>query len=69
MKTKGYLIVSTLIFAVVAVMHLMRIVLGWSAQVGTFNVPFWMSILAVLVSASVAIWGCRLCGGLDELEC
>ena len=60
MKTKGYLIVSTLIFAVVAVMHLMRIVLGWSAQVGTFNVPFWMSMLAVLVSASVAIWGVSL---------
>jgi len=60
MKTKAYLIVSTLIFAFVAVMHLIRLALGWSAQVGTFSVPLWMSLLALLVSASVAIWGLSL---------
>ena len=60
MKTKAYLIVSTFIFAFVAVMHLLRLVLGWSAQVGTFDVPLWMSMLAVVVSASVAIWGLTL---------
>ena len=60
MKTKTYLIVSTFIFALVAVVHLIRFTLGWSAQLGTWNVPLWVSMLAVLVSASVAIWGLML---------
>ena len=60
MKTKAYLIVSTLIFAFVAVMHLIRLTLGWSVQLGTWNVPLSMSVLAVLVSAAVAIWGLTL---------
>ena len=60
MKTKAYLMVSTAIFALVGIVHLMRFVLGWSAQVGTWSVPLWVSLLAVLVSASVAFWGMTL---------
>jgi len=60
MKTKAYLIVSTVIFTVVALVHLLRFALGWSAQIGTWSVPLWMSLLAVLVSASVALWGMTL---------
>jgi hypothetical protein len=60
MNTKAYLIVSTLIFAVVAVMHLLRLVLGWSVVLGMTSIPLWVSMLAVLVSASVAIWGLTL---------
>jgi len=60
MNTKAYLIVSTLIFAFVAVMHLLRLVLGWSVVLGMTSVPLWVSMLAVLVSASVAIWGLSL---------
>jgi len=60
MNTKAYLIVSTFIFAVVAVMHLLRLVLGWSVVLGMTSIPLWVSMLAVLVSASVAIWGLTL---------
>jgi hypothetical protein len=60
MNTKDYLIVSTIIFAVVAVMHLLRLVLGWSVVLGMTSVPFWVSLLAVLVFASLAIWGLSL---------
>jgi hypothetical protein len=60
MNTKAYLIVSTFIFAVVAVMHLLRLVLGWSVVLGMTSIPLWVSMLAVLVSASVAIWGLAL---------
>ncbi len=66
MKTKAYLIVSTFIFALVAVVHLMRFMLGWSAQVGTWSVPLWVSMLAVLVSAGVAIWDFRSRGGCNR---
>ena len=60
MNTKDYLIVSTIIFAVVAVMHLLRLVLGWSVVLGMTSIPLWVSLLAVLVSASIAIWGISL---------
>ena len=60
MNTKNYLIVSTLIFTVVAVMHLLRLVLGWSVMLGMTSVPLWVSVLALLISASVAIWGLSL---------
>ena len=60
MNTKAYLIVSTIIFAVVAVMHLLRLVLGWSVVLGMTSIPLWVSLLAVLVSASIAIWGLML---------
>ena len=60
MNTKAYLIVSTLIFAVVAVMHLLRLVLGWPVVLGMTSIPLWVSMLAVLVSAGVAIWGLSL---------
>jgi len=60
MNTKAYLIVSTVIFAVVAVMHLLRLVLGWPVVLWMTSIPLWVSMLAVLVSAGVAIWGLSL---------
>ena len=60
MNTKSYLIVSTLIFTVVAVMHLLRLVLGWSVMLGMTSIPLWASVLALLISASIALWGLSL---------
>ncbi len=60
MNTKSYLIVSTLIFTVVAVMHLLRLVLGWSVMLGMTSIPLWVSVLALLISAGVAFWGLSL---------
>ena len=60
MTTKAYVIVSTFIFALVAIMHLLRLTLGWSVQLGMTSVPLWVSLLALLISASIAIWGLTL---------
>jgi hypothetical protein len=60
MNTKNYLIVSTVIFTVVAVVHLIRLTLGWPVELGTWNVPLSVSLIAVLISASVAMWGISL---------
>lgn len=60
MTTKAYLIVSTLIFALVAVVHVIRLTLGWPVVLGTLSIPLWVSLLAILVSASVALWGFSL---------
>jgi hypothetical protein len=60
MNTKSYLIVSTLIFTLVAVMHLIRLTLGWSVVLGMTSIPLWVSVLALLVSAGIAFWGLTL---------
>jgi hypothetical protein len=60
MNTKDFVIVSTVIFALVAIMHLIRLVLGWSVVLGMTSVPFWASLLVLLISASLAIWGFSL---------
>ena len=60
MKTNAYELVSALIFALVAVMHLVRLLQGWPVMLGTMMVPLWASILAIVVSAAVAIWGFSL---------
>ena len=60
MTTKAYMIVSTFIFALVALVHLIRFAQGWPVLLGTLSVPLWISVLAALVFAGVAIWGFSL---------
>jgi hypothetical protein len=55
--SKSYAIVSALIFALVAVGHVVRLVQGWSVVVGPYNVSMNVSWAALVVSALLAIWG------------
>lgn len=47
-------------FALVAVLHLLRIVDGWAFAFGPWNVPMWVSVADVLVSGGLAVWALRL---------
>lgn len=60
MNTKGYLIVSTVLFALIAIVHLIRLTLGWQAEIGTWMVPLWASLVAVVVCGGFAAWGMSL---------
>jgi len=51
--------VSGALFTLIAVAQLARSVLGWPAQVGSFSIPIWFSIVAFLVTGSLAIWAFR----------
>jgi len=55
--SNSYAVVSALIFALVAVGHLMRIVNGWTVRVGTYDVPMNASWAGLVGSALLAIWG------------
>jgi len=50
--------ISTLFLAVVAVGHLLRLVLGVETRVGGILVPLWVSVIACVVPAglAVALW-------------
>jgi hypothetical protein len=60
MKMRAYLVLTTVLFSVVGIIHLMRFVLGWSAEVGTWTVPLSVSLIAVVICALLAFWGANL---------
>ena len=52
-----YAAVSALIFAVVAIAHLIRILKGWAAHIGPYAVPMSLSWIGLLIAGLLAIWG------------
>ncbi|MBI2635180.1 MAG: hypothetical protein HYW79_01395 [Parcubacteria group bacterium] len=60
MKTKTYFITVLTVFVVVASVHFLRIVFGWSARIGARDVPMWVSWLAVIIAGTLAYHGFRL---------
>jgi hypothetical protein len=53
---KNYLIVSGIIFGVVAVLHALRLALNWQAQIGAWGVPMWASWIGIVVSGALCVW-------------
>ncbi len=67
MCSKAYLILSALIFAVGAILHLLRITNGWVLQLGPIHPPLWASWVGLVVGAVLCVWGlglvcCAKCG-------
>ena len=60
MTVRTYAATSSIIFFLVAVLHLLRVVLQWDVLIGTWRFPMWGSIAAVLVAGFLSIAGFRL---------
>ena len=52
-----YVAVTVLIFAAVAIAHLVRILRGWAVHIGPHAVPMSLSWIGLVVAALLAIWG------------
>jgi hypothetical protein len=50
--------VAVLVFALVALLQLLRVVLGWEVTVNGSVIPFWASVIACVAAAtlSVMLW-------------
>jgi hypothetical protein len=55
--SNSYAIVSALIFALVAIMHVVRLVNRWTVQIGPHTVSMNVSWAGLVVAALLAIWG------------
>ena len=53
----AYVAASALLYAILAVMHLVRIINRWSVVIGPNNISMNVSWLALVVSALLSIWG------------
>jgi hypothetical protein len=54
MMAKSYIAISAIIFALVAIGHVVRIVQGWQVQLGDIGVAMSVSWIALVVSAALA---------------
>ena len=55
--SNSYAAVSALIFAVVALAHLVRLMNRWTVQIGPYKVSMSVSWAGLVVAALIAIWG------------
>jgi len=51
---KPFTTVASLVFSLVALLQLLRVVLGWEITVNGIFVPPWASVIACLVAATLA---------------
>ena len=59
MDQRTYNWTTAALFLIIAAMHLLRIVLGWPAQLAGWNVPLWLSWLALIVTGALAWFSFR----------
>ncbi len=62
MRHKTFLTVSGTIFGIMALLHLLRILSGWPARIGTYDVPMWPSWVAVVLAGYLTFSAFRLKG-------
>jgi len=62
MKAQSYFLATGVIFAAIAIMHVLRIVNGWPFTMGSVSVPMWVSVLGVIIPGSLSIWAFKLNG-------
>jgi hypothetical protein len=59
MTMKTFCTLAAAIFALIAVLQLIRIVMGWSVTFDGVDVPFWPSWIAVAVAGTLSFVGFR----------
>ena len=60
MSQKAFLLVAAIIFLLVGLLHVLRLVYGWTVVIGGWSVPMWVSWVALIVAALLAYEGFRL---------
>lgn len=55
---KPFSSIAAVVFGLVALVQLLRLLLGWSVVVNGFSIPLWASAIACLVAAGLAamVW-------------
>ena len=60
MDQKMFSIVTGVIFAAVALFHLVRIYMGWPVMIGDWSVPMWVSLIGLVFAGGLTFFGFRL---------
>jgi len=57
MTIRTFCTLAAAIFALIALLQLIRIVMGWSVTLNGVDVPFWASWIAVTVASALSFVG------------
>lgn len=60
MDQRTFSFVAGLIFAIVALLHLLRIYVSWPVVVADWSVPMWVSWIGLVVAGGLAFFGLSL---------
>lgn len=60
MTEKTFATIAAVIFALVALLHLLRLVMGWSVVIDSWTVPMWVSWVGLVVAGSLSYYAGRL---------
>jgi len=52
---KPFTIIAVIFFAIISILHVLRLIFGWEANINGMTIPMWISILGALVSAVLAV--------------
>ena len=57
MKQGAFLLVTSSIFALIALLHALRLIYGWHVMIGEWIVPVWVSAIGFLIAGYLALQG------------
>jgi tellurite resistance protein TehA-like permease len=60
MNARSYAATSSVIFFLVALLHLLRLVWHWNVMIDDWYVPAWVSVVGVVVAGFLSFAGFRL---------
>jgi hypothetical protein len=52
---KPFTTAASVVFTLVALAQLLRVALGWEVMVGGLLIPLWVSVIACLIAATLAV--------------
>jgi hypothetical protein len=60
MNLKNFTLLAGVIFAIVALAHLLRVFMGWSIVIDNWTVPMWLSWIALVFAGGLSYFGLSL---------
>jgi hypothetical protein len=60
MKQVVFVLVTSSIFALIALLHALRLIYGWGVTIGEWTMPVWVSAVGFLIAAYLALQGILL---------
>lgn len=57
---KIYILITAIFFSIAAIIHLLRLINGWPAQIGTFEIPIAVSVFGLVLAGILSISGFNL---------
>jgi hypothetical protein len=63
MRVNAYLTITGILFGIMAIVHVLRLLTGWPAMLGEWQVPTGFSVSGALIGTALCVWSIFLLRG------